>query len=212
MQESNERFLHKNTCNSLSPYVGIIQIRFRVKASAYSQPAIRAPLVFNNSFIIHVHKGNASILLNPKQLTIISLLKSCLIFYPLPMHMQIFFLRGKSSPDMAFGLINIQHLACFCRQHMVDLAETFCDVLMYRTLADSEMLCSLSHRSIIFNNILRYLCCPFFNITFQKSPLQYLFLHCMQGIFFHDLNYNSSILVRQGFPAATPPPYGTSQP
>ena len=40
MQEPNKRFLHtKHTCDPLSPYVGIIQIRFRVKASAYSQPA-----------------------------------------------------------------------------------------------------------------------------------------------------------------------------
>ena len=29
----------KHTCDPLSPYVGIIQIRFRVKAYAYSQPA-----------------------------------------------------------------------------------------------------------------------------------------------------------------------------
>ena len=40
MQEPNKRFLHtKHTCDPLSPYVGIIQIRFWVKASAYSQPA-----------------------------------------------------------------------------------------------------------------------------------------------------------------------------
>ena len=34
MQEPNQRFLHtqKHTCDSLSPYVGIIQIRFWVKA------------------------------------------------------------------------------------------------------------------------------------------------------------------------------------
>ena len=51
MQESNERFLHKNTCNSLSPYVGIIQIRFRVKASAYSQPAhASTPFSFLTAF------------------------------------------------------------------------------------------------------------------------------------------------------------------
>ena len=61
----------KNACDLLSPYVGIIQIRFRVKASAYSQPACAStPFfcfphhfcdgLFYNSFIIHACSQNAS--------------------------------------------------------------------------------------------------------------------------------------------------------
>ena len=61
----------KNSCDPLSPYVGIIQIRFRVKASAYSQPAcastpffvfgiIFVMICFYNSFIIHACSQNAS--------------------------------------------------------------------------------------------------------------------------------------------------------
>ena len=61
----------KHTCDPLSPYVGIIQIRFRVKAYAYSQPACAStPFfcfphhfcdgLFYNSFIIHVCSQNAS--------------------------------------------------------------------------------------------------------------------------------------------------------
>ena len=64
----------KTTCDSLSPYVGIIQIRFRVKASAYSQPACASTpffvfditfvmiCFFYNSFIIHACSQNASFL------------------------------------------------------------------------------------------------------------------------------------------------------
>ena len=61
----------KHTCDPLSPYVGIIQIRFRVKAYAYSQPACAStPFfcfphhfcdgLFYNSFIIHTCSQNAS--------------------------------------------------------------------------------------------------------------------------------------------------------
>lgn len=62
----------KNACDLLSPYVGIIQIRFWVKASAYSQPACAStPFslslslrngLFYNSFIIHACFQNASFL------------------------------------------------------------------------------------------------------------------------------------------------------
>ena len=63
---------HKKRSATVSPYVGIIQIRFWVKASAYSQPAVRAPRfhypyhfcngLFYNSFIIHACFQNASFL------------------------------------------------------------------------------------------------------------------------------------------------------
>ena len=62
MQEPNQRFLHtkKHTCDSLSPYVGIIQIRFWVKASAYSQPACAStPFYFTvieiSNCIVYTH-------------------------------------------------------------------------------------------------------------------------------------------------------------
>ena len=65
----------------------------------------------------------------------------------------------------------------------------YCYNHMYRALTDPEMLRSLSHRSIIFNNILRYLRCSLLNIIFHQNPLQYLFLHCMQGILFYYSNH-----------------------
>ena len=55
---------------------------------------------------------------------------------------------------------------------------------MYRRLTDSKMFCSLSYCCVVVNNITRNLHCTLFNISFQKNPLQYLFLHCMQGIFY----------------------------
>ena len=65
---------------------------------------------------------------------------------------------------------------------------------MYRALTDPEMLRSLSHRSIIFNNILRNLRCSLLNIIFHQNPLQYLFLHCMQGIGKNDYDSSSQLL------------------
>lgn len=73
VQESNAKIpAQKVACDLLSPYVGIIQIRFWVKASAYSQPACAStPFslslslrngLFYNSFIIHACSQNASFL------------------------------------------------------------------------------------------------------------------------------------------------------
>ena len=45
--------LSNHTCVSLSPYVGIIQIRFWVKASAYSQPACASTPFFNDFHYTH---------------------------------------------------------------------------------------------------------------------------------------------------------------
>ncbi len=50
----------KHTCDPLSPYVGIIQIRFWVKASAYSQPACAStPFYFTvieiSNCIVYTH-------------------------------------------------------------------------------------------------------------------------------------------------------------
>ena len=42
-----------NSCDLLSPYVGIIQIRFWVKASAYSQPACASTPFFLSSCRLH---------------------------------------------------------------------------------------------------------------------------------------------------------------
>ena len=53
---------------------------------------------------------------------------------------------------------------------------------MYRTLANSKMFRRLTHRRVIINNISGYFHSSFLNIGFHKNPLQYLFLHCMQGI------------------------------
>lgn len=116
MQESNKRFLHtKNTvCDPLSPYVGIIQIRFRVKASAYSQPAC-ASTPFYLFFIIHI-----LFLIARQNITDFS-----------HMLMQIFFPRSKSSADMALRLIHIQHLSRLRRERRIDFAQTLCYVFMF---------------------------------------------------------------------------------
>ena len=44
---------HKKRSATVSPYVGIIQIRFWVKASAYSQPACASTPFFNDFHYTH---------------------------------------------------------------------------------------------------------------------------------------------------------------
>lgn len=55
--------------------------------------------------------------------------------------------------------------------------------LMYRTLADPEFLCRLTHRSLRFNYIIRNFHSPLFNIILQKNPSACIFLQCMQKDF-----------------------------
>ena len=96
---------------------------------------------------------------------------------------QIFVLRRKSAPDMPLRFVHVENLARLRGKGRIDLGEAFCHIFMYRTLADSEMPRRLTHRCIIVDDISRDLHRPLFNITFQNFPLQYLFLHCMQGNF-----------------------------
>lgn len=59
----------------------------------------------------------------------------------------------------------------------------YCYFHMYRTLADPEFLCCLTHRSPRFNYIIRNFHCPLFNIILQKNPSACIFLQCMQRDF-----------------------------
>lgn len=47
------------------------------------------------------------------------------------MLMKILLFRSKSTTDMPFRLILIQHLSCLPRQCRIDLQQTLRDVLMY---------------------------------------------------------------------------------
>ena len=100
------------------------------------------------------------------------------------MVMQIFFPRCQTSPDMTFRFVHIQYLSGVFGKSRVDLRETFRYVFVNRTLANPKLFCRLSYCRIVLDNISGYFHSSFLNITFQKNPLRYLFLHCMQGRFF----------------------------
>ncbi len=98
--------------------------------------------------------------------------------------MQVFFPCGKTSSDMPFGFVDIQHLSCTLCQSGVDLRKSFCYVFMYRTLADPKLLCRLPYCGVIVNNIFGYLHSSFLNITFQKNiPCDTCFYIVCRGYF-----------------------------
>ena len=87
------------------------------------------------------------------------------------MLMQILLLCRHPAADVPLGLVDVQHLARLRRERRIDLREALGDVLMYRTLADPEMLCRLPHGRVIVNDISGNLHGSFLNITFQtKTP------------------------------------------
>lgn len=97
--------------------------------------------------------------------------------------MQIFFFCRKTSPYMTFWFVDVQYFSgTFC-EGRIYFRKTFCNIFMHRTFADPKLFRCLTHGCIVINNIFCYLNSSFLNITFQKNPLRYLFLHCMQGIF-----------------------------
>ena len=86
------------------------------------------------------------------------------------MLMKIFLSRSHPAPDVTLRLVRIQHLTGFPGKGRVDLEEPFGNILMYRTLADPELLRCLPHRRAVFYNIICNLHGPLLNIIFQKNP------------------------------------------
>ena len=86
------------------------------------------------------------------------------------MLMKILLSRSHPAPDMTLRLVRIQHLTGFPGKGRVDLAEPLGNILMYRTLADPELLRCLPHRRAVFYNIICNLHGPLLNIIFQKNP------------------------------------------
>jgi len=60
------------------------------------------------------------------------------------------------------------------------MPETVSNILMYGRFGDSESFCCLTDGRIILYDISCDLDGPLFNIVFQKTPLNPLFLQCMQ--------------------------------
>ena len=84
--------------------------------------------------------------------------------------MKIFLSRRHPAPDVTLGFVSVKHLAGFTGKGRVDLEEPFGDVLMYRTLADPELLRCLPHSRTVFYNIICNLHGSLLNIIFQKNP------------------------------------------
>lgn len=96
--------------------------------------------------------------------------------------MQIFFLCSKSSPDVPFGFVYIQHLPGFRRQSGVDLSQAFGYVLMYRTFTHPVRFRRLPHRGIVVDDIIGDTDGTFFDIILQRNTPQEYFLPLYEGL------------------------------
>ena len=68
----------------------------------------------------------------------------------------------------------------FLCQRRIDLHQSLCYILMYRTLTDPKLFRSLPYCRIVFNNIVGNIDCAFLDIIFQRKSPQNTFLHCMK--------------------------------
>ncbi len=74
------------------------------------------------------------------------------------MHMrqvQILLSGGKSAADMALGLVDIENVTRFCGKLRVNAKQpvSIRDILVHSGFADAKLLCSLTHRGIVFNYV-----------------------------------------------------------
>ena len=83
------------------------------------------------------------------------------------LHVQVFLSGRHASADVALRFIDIQDLPGLRRQVRVDIQKPLCYILMYRTLTDSELLCSLTHSCIVVYDVIGDGHCPLFDIFFQ---------------------------------------------
>lgn len=79
----------------------------------------------------------------------------------------IFLFCCQSAADMPLRFVDIQNFSGLLCQKRIDLRQTFCRVLMHRTLTDSKSFCCLAHRRMIVYNILSDFHSSFFDILFQ---------------------------------------------
>ena len=69
--------------------------------------------------------------------------------------MQILLSGGKSAADMALGLVDIENVTRFCGKLRVNAKQpvSIRDILVHSGFADAKLLCSLTHRGIVFNYV-----------------------------------------------------------
>ena len=104
------------------------------------------------------------------------------------MLMKILLFRSKSTTDMPFRLILIQHLPCLPRQCRIDLDQPVCHIFMYCTLTDPKFFRRLSYCRFCFYYVMCNLHCTFFDIILQrKIPRRHRFYSVCGGFMWYVL-------------------------
>ena len=96
--------------------------------------------------------------------------------------MQILLSGGKSAADMALGLVDIENVTRFCGKLRVNAKQpvSIRDVLVHSGFADAKLLCSLTHRGIVFNYVVGDFHRPCLNKRIKKILLHILLLQFMR--------------------------------
>ena len=111
--------------------------------------------------------------------------------------MQILLSGSHAAPDVPLGFVYVQDDAGLGSQGRIDVLKPVRNILMYRGLADSELLCRAPHRSVVFYDIIGDFHGPFLNIVLQETPLNSLFLQSMRrcGAICDVINYKFKVLL-----------------
>ena len=96
------------------------------------------------------------------------------------MLLQIFLFGCQPASDMSLRLIDIQHYSGLRGKGRIDMYKPIGDIFVYGGLTDAELFCRVSHRRIVFYDIIGDFHGPLLNIVLQETPLNSLFLQCMQ--------------------------------
>ena len=84
--------------------------------------------------------------------------------------LQILILCCYSATDMTFAFVYVKNPSYLSVKRRVERFQPLAHVLVHRTFAYAELLCSAPYRSSVFYYVLAQHCCTFLHYSFHKKP------------------------------------------
>lgn len=83
---------------------------------------------------------------------------------------QILVLCCNTATDMTFAFVYVENSSYLSVKRRIERFQPLAYVLVHRTFADAELLCSAPYGSTVFYYVLAQHCCTFFHYSFHKKP------------------------------------------